>query len=90
MTDEEIEALLEQARLDGLGALSDVIDTKDDQIAINKHNLQTMVDGFVWMANISHQTQHKAMIDQGQTSFMECDAKTCKYAKSIIDWHSTL
>lgn len=47
---------------------------------------QRLVAGFAWLASVHHEVQHNAMQARGAHDFKSCEAKTCKYAKSIVDW----
>lgn len=47
---------------------------------------QRLVDSFKWLANVHHEVQHRAMIDQGRRTYNECDARTCKHAAATIAW----
>jgi hypothetical protein len=50
---------------------------------------QRLVEGFAWLASVHHEVQHNAMQARGAHDFKSCDAKTCRYAKSIVDWAET-
>lgn len=47
---------------------------------------RALVEGFRWLATIHHQVQHgeSGKIPQNRV-FETCEAKTCKYARAVIE-----
>jgi hypothetical protein len=42
--------------------------------------------GIKFIARIHHEQLHKDLIAKGQITYMQCDAKTCKYAREVEEW----